>query len=199
MKRLMIPLVCALALSACTPNQVHLVNLALAEHGQAPLNEVEASTLYCSLWPTQRVAYLQSIGVNLMEMGPAPTCPEPPTLPKPGTEPPTPAGADAGGAYGSVIAAVWPPHLWSIVSCIQWYESGNNPNAVGGVGERGLMQIHPNHFIPGGWGYPGISAMDGSGLAWNQMFDPVANHRAARFLYDVDGNFSGWSTARLCT
>ena len=191
------PLIAALALvvTACTPAQIHTVNQARAAHGQRMLGEVEAVQLYCAHWPSQRLTYLNSIGLDPADLGPAPTCPNPPTAPKPAA--PTPAD-DQAGAYSASITTVWPRHLWGVVTCIQWEESRNNPRAVGGAGERGLMQIHPYNFISGGWGVPGVSSMDGSGLTWDQMFDPLANHRAALWLYNTAGSFNGWSTAPRC-
>ena len=192
--RKLIAIVCVIA-AACTPAQVQTVNEARIANGQRPLGEVEAAQLYCSHWPKQRLAYLRSIGIDPTQLGPSPRCGVQPTAPEP-APPPPPAAPP--GPYTDVIAAVWPPAMHGVISCIQFRESGNNPRAVGGVGERGLMQIHPNHFISGGWGFPGPSAMAGSGLAWEQMFDPLANHRAAKWLHDRAGGLNGWTTASGC-
>ncbi|MDH3705494.1 MAG: lytic transglycosylase domain-containing protein [Acidimicrobiia bacterium] len=192
--RKFIAIVCVIA-AACTPTQVHTVNQARIANGQRPLGEVEAVQLYCSHWPRQRLAYLHSIGLDPTQLGPAPRCGVAPTAPKPAPPPPPAAPA---GPYTDVIAAVWPPGMHGVIACIQFRESRNIPTAVGGAGERGLMQIHPNHFISGGWGFPGPSAMAGSGLTWDQMFDPLANHRAARWLHDRAGGLNGWTTAAAC-
>ena len=74
-------------------------------------------------------------------------------------------------------------------SCLGWYESNFNPMAVGGAGERGVMQIHPIHF-----GY-GVSTS--RGFTWDDMFNPVKNTQFARIIsggYD----YTPWSTYQGC-
>ena len=62
-------------------------------------------------------------------------------------------------------------------------ESGGNPNAIGGVAEIGVFQLHPAHFGPRGYarklGYTKIDA-----------YDPQVNTELALHLYTVSK--SGW-------
>lgn len=65
-------------------------------------------------------------------------------------------------------------------------ESGLNPYAVGGHGERGIYQIHPVH----------INSIQQAGYSWDQMFDYKANIAYAKMLYGWQG-WSPWTCARM--
>lgn len=70
--------------------------------------------------------------------------------------------------------------------CIAWHESRLDPRAVGRLGERGLLQLHPVHRR---W----------LGARWGRMFDPVENLRAGRDLYRMSGySWAPWTTAQAC-
>lgn len=73
-------------------------------------------------------------------------------------------------------------------TCIAWAESTFNALAVGGVGERGVMQIHPIHE-PELWRV---------GATWAEMFEPGKNARYAAYLRRSWGSWSPWSTAGVC-
>lgn len=67
------------------------------------------------------------------------------------------------------------PHLAPVMAAIALAESGGNPRATGGVGEKGLWQINPH--------------------AWGSLatYDPLGNARAAVHVEKVQG-LSAWST-----
>jgi hypothetical protein len=67
------------------------------------------------------------------------------------------------------------PSLAPLMAAIAEAESSGNPNATGGVGEKGLWQINP--------------------AAWGSLatYDPVGNARAAVHVYQSQG-LGAWST-----
>lgn len=61
-----------------------------------------------------------------------------------------------------------------LVQAVVQIESAGNPNAVGGHGERGLMQI-----MPGTWKET-TQKMFGKPVSFDEAFDPVLNKRVGR-------------------
>lgn len=58
---------------------------------------------------------------------------------------------------------------------VSWCESGWDPDATGGEGERGWFQIHPVH-------------------GWQSTYDPAGNVAAAVRISDGGANWSAWTT-----
>lgn len=87
-----------------------------------------------------------------------------------------------------LIAGVFPDHTVNATK-IAKCESTFDPKAIGGIGERGLMQIHPNHFR-GVWS----NVLPNAGFTWDDMFDPQKNLEAARILFDLNGQKWGRRT-----
>lgn len=80
--------------------------------------------------------------------------PEPPPPPTPAPPRPAPVQAQALAPqpvttgveqWRSLVAAYMAPENVDGFLRIMACESGGNPNATGGAGERGLFQIHPSH------------------------------------------------------
>ena len=75
---------------------------------------------------------------------------------------------------GQLIAASpWPQSLWGTVACLVERESGGLAWKVGGLGERGLMQVGPAN----------ITFLAEKGIAWDALFDGATNLRAGWLLY----------------
>jgi len=119
---------------------------------------------------------------------PTPT-PEPVYVaPEPTPEPYVPpAPTYGGGDVVSLIYALFPAEMAPTWERIARCESGLNPWAVGGAGERGIFQIHPIHA--GG-------AVAAAGYSWDAMFDPYANMIVALALSGGGWNTGPWSCAR---
>lgn len=97
---------------------------------------------------------------------------------------------------GVALRAGWSASSWPWLRCIIWRESGGNPRAWnrgdGGrvAGSKGLTQILWIH-VP--W-------MVRAGIirSSNDLFDPVANLRAAKALYKLQGRRAWASTTKGC-
>lgn len=72
------------------------------------------------------------------------------------------------GLASEIFPAENVERLLRVMTC----ESGGNPNATGGAGERGLMQIHPIHA--------------------DSTYDPRGNLAAAARISDYGRTFSAW-------
>ena len=81
-----------------------------------------------------------------------------------------------------IAASPWPQSLWGTVACIVQRESRGNTYAVGGAGERGLMQIHPAT-----WAY-----LAQYGITPDALFDPATNLRAGYLLFIEAGGLRPW-------
>lgn len=73
----------------------------------------------------------------------------------------------------------WALPIWE---CIIGYESGWNRWAVGGAGERGILQVHPIWF----------GTFDAG-----RLFDPDYNVRAGIYIYRAQG-WRAWSVHWRC-
>jgi len=69
---------------------------------------------------------------------------------------------------------------------VAYCESRFHANSVGGVGERGLFQIHPIH----------TQRIEKLGLSFDDMFNPYRNTDVAYNIFKEQGNWSAWSCAR---
>lgn len=82
-----------------------------------------------------------------------------------------------------LVRQTWPEDPDTAVRVIAC-ESHWNPWATGRQGERGLAQIHPIHR----------ARVEAMGLTWDDMFDPLANLRVARAIWEESG-WAPWSCA----
>lgn len=82
----------------------------------------------------------------------------------------------------------FPRSEWSKARCIVRHESGGNPRATGGAGERGLYQIHPVHKS---------SFQRVTGRSWSDAYEPGPNGQYAAYLWRQQG-WRPWTTSRLC-
>lgn len=86
-------------------------------------------------------------------------------------------------------AVEWfPPSERARARCIVWYESRNNPAAVGGAGEASLFQIHPVHAG---------SFRRLTGKPWGEAWNPILNGQYAHRLWREQG-WRPWTTAGRC-
>ena len=70
----------------------------------------------------------------------------------------------------------------AIVNC----ESRFHPNSVGGVGERGLFQVHPIHR----------KRIERLGYSWDDMFNPYKNVNVAYDIFKEQG-WNPWTCKRV--
>lgn len=87
--------------------------------------------------------------------------------------------------------APWPEYLWPVVACLVGRESGGNPGAVGGQGERGLMQI----------GVANFAYLATYGITPDMLFDGPTNIRAgwiiSLYWQKATGDgFAPWASTR---
>lgn len=110
-------------------------------------------------------------------------------LPTPGTmTAPAPSG-EAPGNLLALIAVTFPEDAARAVAIAHCESGGFDPAVVygprtGSAGERGVLQIHPVHR----------DRIRRMGLTWDAMFEPAANLRVARALYDESG-WQPWTCA----
>lgn len=97
---------------------------------------------------------------------------------------PEPVVAESPRAIVAEVFADVPNQAAAIVDC----ETGGtwNTYAIGRYGERGLFQIHPIHG----------ALIRSLGYTWDDMFDPEANARVARALYERSG-WTPWACSAL--
>jgi hypothetical protein len=77
--------------------------------------------------------------------------------------------------WRSLVSSVFPAYAVNTALRIMSCESGGNPNATGGAGERGLFQIHPVHH--------------------DSTYDPYGNVLAAYRISAGGSNWSAWTCA----
>jgi len=87
--------------------------------------------------------------------------------------------------------APWPEYLWPVVACLVGRESGGNPGAVGGQGERGLLQI----------GVANFAYLATYGITPDMLFDGPTNIRAgwiiSLYWQKATGDgFAPWASTR---
>ena len=133
---------------------------------------------------TGEVLVLEILPESVIEAAPAlATVPEPqppiraPTIQPAQSQPPvsdivTSAGVEQ---WRELVISIFPTNTVNAVLGIMNCESGGNPNVTGGVGERGLMQIHPLHF--------------------DSTYDPTGNLLAA---YRISGGGYSWGAWANC-
>lgn len=78
--------------------------------------------------------------------------------------------------WRGLVAAIFPAENVDRVLRVMTCESHGDPNATGGVGERGLMQIHPIHS--------------------DSTYDPEGNLRAAYRISAGGTTFAAWAGGR---
>lgn len=78
--------------------------------------------------------------------------------------------------WRGLVAAIFPAENVDRVLRVMTCESHGDPDATGGVGERGLMQIHPIHA--------------------DSTYDPAGNLRAAYRISAGGTTFAAWAGGR---
>lgn len=99
--------------------------------------------------------------------------------------------SQAGKVSGSESYAPWPEYLWPVVACLVERESKGNPEAVGGQGERGLLQI----------GVANFAYLATYGITPDMLFDGPTNIRAgwiiSLYWQKATGDgFAPWASTR---